>query len=314
MRSNERGYAVVWVLFVMAAFVAAFTSLEFSVEGRPYDPAMYWAFGISFGIASLGLVVEAKRDPYAASMVLTVVSFITGIITGSVAWFGQQPHPIALGVAILSTAAFLWCVVFLAHTQLRRETVPNLLRQRFDRSTIFEKDGVQFVATYAPTEIDAGGSFEVYLVAQNCWDAPRTLRLGLNTAARLTLERAGLHFAREPSVTLPGAAVAVLKIPVTAHPRSQGRFVLNATPKVEGSGGTRVRHWRARGIGMRIPGWLTAALMLAGVFAWGGGLRFKVRVRQNRYAVDAKPTTPEPTTEIVWRPGGGQSGDALATS
>ena len=299
---DERGYVFVWVLVIIAAIVAAFSSIEFTIDSRPQDPDMYWVFGISLLVVVLGFLLEMRRDAYSASMVLTVVSFVTAFLTGAVAWFGAESHPLAWTFAILSTATFVSCVVYLFRTQYRRGSLPDILRQRFDRRSILEVDGVQFVVAYGPLEIGGGECVQINVVAQNCWNEPRTLWFGLDVGTRLSLDRAGLLFEREPSVTIPGAAVVAMTIPVVAQPEAKGRFVLHAKPKVEGSGGARVRHSRARTLGRRIPGWLTAALLFVGVIAWGGGVRIRIRVRKEQPLVPPRAVDLEPRTAVVWLP------------
>lgn len=300
MRTSARGYVVVWVLVVLSLVTAGLTSVAFTRDG-PIALETFLVFGIAAGIAALGLRIEAKRDLYAFSMVATVATFITAVITGSVALLGQQPHPVAGGVAIVATSALAACVYFLISTQYGRENLPNVLRERFHPSVIYELDGVQFVSAWAPEELSAGDGLLIRVFAQNCWDAPRTLTFGLKAGTRLSLVKEGLHFQASPEVTIPGAAVVLLTIPVVAHARAKGRYTLLAKPRVAGEGGTRVRRWRGKALGMRIPLWLTALGPLIGFVAWGGGITIKVRVAEGKRA--SEPVrTPESLSEIVWCP------------
>jgi hypothetical protein len=312
-RPNESGYAMVWILVVMALLVAAFTGARFADDDRPPSSASNLVFAAGLGIAALGLFAEAKRNLYAFSGFMTVVGFVTGMITGAVALMGSGPHPVAAAVAVLSVLTVIACVVFLVRTEYGREKIPNILRQQFHRSRIYEVDGVQLVPGQSQTEVNAGEQFEIRVVAQNCWDKERTLMFRLKSATRISTNKAGVKFPSEGKVTLPPGAVAALTIPVVAEPGAKGRYRLIASPKVSGEDGRRVRRWRAQAWPTHIPAWLTLLLAAGGVLggqghvllAWGGS-ELKVRVHPANQPAVGTTTPLDVQTEIVWQPGPGE--------
>lgn len=295
------GYAALWWLVAIASIVAGVTSIDFTRD-RPAEPAAVATFFLSTTVAALGLLVQARHDRYAFAMFSTVLAFVTGLFTGAVALLGEDPHPVAAAVALLALAALFGSVRYLVRSQFGREVLPNVLRERYDRALIHEVDGVQFVAEYGPHEPMAGAAVGIRVVVQNCWDAKRTLVFGLKTETRIALDRAGLHYAPEPRVEVPGASVVALTIPVLVHPRAKGRFTLLVSPRVEGTGGTRVRSWRGKAIGTRIPWWLTAIGPLFGFLVWGGGIKLRIRVQQHPQPFDLQLVAPEPSTQLVWAP------------
>lgn len=308
--NTERGYAVVWVLVTVALFALAMTGIAFTSDSPTPAPA-YLIFGAALGVAALGLYVELKRDAYVFSMFAVLFGSVTAMITGSVALLGQERHPVAVLVALLTTATVVASVVYILRMQYGREILPNLLRQEFPRSAIYEVDGVQFAATFGAGELEPENGLAIRVVAQNCWDVPRTLVFGLRSERRISFNKAGAHFPPEPSLVIPGASVAVLTIPVVMHPNANGRYALLADPRVQGSGGTRVRRWRAQGLNSSIPTWLTAIGPFLGFLVWGGGMKFKFQVRGTKGNADVEVSVPPPTEEVVWTPGPGLADEVV---
>jgi hypothetical protein len=116
------------------------------------------------------------------------------------------------------------------------------------------------------------------------------------------LNRAGLIFPSAASIALPPLAVGVLTIPVRVDPKAKGRYSLVAAPAAAGTGGTRIRQRRMQGVSSRIPGWLTLLGSFAGILVWGGGMKIAVDVRRAEGSQAPNNTTPEPRTELIWRP------------
>jgi len=301
-RETEQGYVVVWILIVLSLLTAAFASMEFVVDERPPNPTMYWVFAISMLFAAFTMLVEAKRDLHVFCLFAAFAAFVTGIVTGAIALMGMKPHPVAASVAILCGIVIVLCLVYVFKNQYGKETLPNILREHFSQAAIFEVEGLQFAATQSNKEIPAGQGFEIQAFVQNCWDSERTFTFGLKAETRLSLNKAGLKFCKDPTVVLPGGAVAVISIPVLADPNAKGKHTLTAMPKVVGSGGLRVRRRRAQGYSSGIPAWLTLLGPLFGFIAWGGGMKFRANILRNKQGEGVIEQLPEIATEIIWKP------------
>jgi hypothetical protein len=90
-----------------------------------------------------------------------------------------------------------------------------------------------------------------------------------------------------------------VKIPIAAEPDARGRFSIDLRLDVSGSGGERVRPWRAGGLSRPVPWWVILLLAPVGALVWGGGIKIKVSAR----AQDAPDVVlPNPLREVIWRP------------
>lgn len=285
----------------MAMFMLGISSIEFTID-RPADATMLGIFWVSLGLAAFGLLVEARRDLYTFCIFATVFGVIAAIITGSVVVYGVDPHPVAGVVAVLTGAGSLACVIYLVRTQYGSEILPNVLRTEFADLPVHEVDGVQFVASQSAAELPVGGVLEIRVVVQNCWDRERTLVFRLKPERRITLNSAGLLFDRSACITLGPAEVGVLSIPIVAEANANGRYSLMAQPRVQGDGGARVRRRRAPELSSQIPAWMTALGALGGILVWGGGMPFKVVVRQSAHSEPGPVSALPVQTEILWQP------------
>jgi hypothetical protein len=301
MRKKSRGHLVVWLLVVMASMSAGISSIAFARD-EGVSLSVLLTFFASLAVAAVGLYLEGKHDFCRVAPFIAVVAVITALITGATAGFGEQSHPLAAGVAVLAGLTTVFCFGYLAFTQMRKEPLPNILRERFGRDHVYELDGVQFVAFRSRDELSAGDALEITVFAQNCFNAPRDFVFGLSQETRLSLNKAGYQFAKEAKLELGPAQVMAMTIIAVATGQAKGQYSLLASPKVSGSGGTRVRHWRAKALSRPIPIWLTAIGPLLGFIAWGGGMRFKTRVRPAAAGAVVHPQeVPPVTVESVWQ-------------
>jgi hypothetical protein len=298
----ETGFVVVWVLVVLALATAGLSSIGFTLDEGPPSQTVYQVFGVSLTLAALGMFVEAKRDLYVFCQFTLVFAVITGMITGAVALYSAGSHPIAATVAVISALVGVWCVVYVVRTQHSPEVLPNILRQKFRRSAIYEIDGVQLAVVQSSTEVGSGNGLAVQVVAQNCWDKERQPTFVLKLESQIFFKRTGLKFLPESKLVIPGAAVAMLTIPVMAEPSAKGTYSLRASSRISGEGGFRVRRWRAQGLSAPIPLWLSALLVFTGLHVWGGGLKLQVKVRPSMRTDPPSPEFLDARTEVVWQP------------
>ncbi len=219
---------------------------------------------------------------------------MAGLITGAIALLGEEPHPVAAGLAIASVPAAVACGWRLIRDQHGHEPLPNLLREMFGRSSILEIDGIQFILV-APKTIAPDQRARIRLHLQNCWDHPRTVTLDLHQERRLSLNRAGVHAPDEIVVVVPPAVTGVLHIPVSVDAEARGRYRLQASVGVEGERGTRIRRWRAKAVTTAVPAWATALGALGGILVWGGGLKVDLQVKRKGPPGDGP-------AEVEWEP------------
>ncbi|MCG8590233.1 MAG: hypothetical protein MJE66_13155 [Proteobacteria bacterium] len=298
-RERNGGFAVLWVVAVLALFTLATAGLMWARGGTP-DPV--W-MGICTAVAATCLAIEARRDRNEFLRLFGAFAFISALGCGAVA-LSDGSHPVAMATAGLSAIAAAACGLALWRQQYGDEPLPNVLRERLDDSVIVELDGVQFVASCSDGEVLAGEEIRVQVLAQNGFDTERRLEIGLTGHAGLGKRGTMFFSEKSPTLVLPGGAAGLLTIPIATHPRARGSYKLLVDPQVHGTGGVRVRRWRAKPFSARVSPRLQFLGLLVGMWAWGGGLEFAVKIRRNRDAVrGAEPETPAPSEqEIVYQP------------
>lgn len=247
------------------------------------------ALGIALGI----LWRESKRDLDAVLTLVSVFLILTALCTGiylfSADRTGTAPR-IAFGASILIGVA---CGV----TTYRRQrsdsaAFPNVLLTAAPAASLFETEGVQFTGLL--TQGSGGKPHALSIFLQNCFDAPRTVRIKFDAAGYEKY----LRFYPEHQVRLGPAEVARVVFAVVT-PTYPGSYPLYLSIGVSGRDGKRVRLWRAQEATERTKAEATAALLAVGVLKLGGGLRFTVGpLPDDIWAVPLAP----PTQESLWRP------------
>lgn len=150
------------------------------------------------------------------------------------------------------------------------------LREVFNDSLIYERDGVQFVVVPPDEDIAAGNSVHVVVFAQNCMDAPRELTLSLSRLRMATLRPSRFAFETSATLALSPCADGRVSIPVAIGRGMKGLYVWKVVPRVTGQEGKRMIPWSAR---RSNGGLITLTLTALGVLARGDEPRFQVRVR-----------------------------------
>lgn len=180
---------------------------------------------------------------------------------------------------------------------------PDLLRRRYPAGQIFETDLIQFTGEVVPS--DGRSPHSASLLLQNCSDGPRsvTIRFEAGEAAKY------LRFHPSVEADLGPAEVVRIQVPVIS-PTYEGSYPLYFSLSVRGSGGRRVRTWRAKVPARRVKAAETVALLAVGHLAVGGGVRFTI----GRTPVDLWNTAlANPVREVLWQPGTGYSSEGLRT-
>jgi hypothetical protein len=169
---------------------------------------------------------------------------------------------------------------------------PNVLREQFGPTGILEISGIQFTGFVEPGIQDQ--PHWVSILIQNCFDATRSVRFKFDAEAHSKYLR---HYP-EFTARLGPAEVRHLRFAVIS-PTYPGEYHLFFSVGVGGSGGKRVRLWRAKAPDTRIKGGASIALLAAGVLAYGGGLKFKIGpLSTDLWTTDL----PAPVSELVWEP------------
>jgi hypothetical protein len=146
-------WVIIGLTYICAAISSFIIFLPTMSGSVPPAPVVYWMFGFGRGIGTLGLIFQAKRDLYAVRLFTTVTGFLTAVICGALVLYGRDPHPIAAVIAVFGAVLMLSSIVYIGWSEYGADKIPNILRQNFSRSSIFEADGVQFVTFHTGQRI-----------------------------------------------------------------------------------------------------------------------------------------------------------------
>jgi hypothetical protein len=293
------------VLVYVAVFLSLLTfaiALLVAVNGRS-GPTLTGTMVIAAVIFLAGLRHEARRDLDAA-LTFCAVSAIAIAIVGGIVVLSIEPRPVAwIGVTVVAAAVGLGLGFYTFRRQRGPDSAefPNLLGQRYPAAQIFETDLIQFTGELIPS--DGKSPHFVSLLLQNCSDAPRsvTIRFDAGSAAQY------LRFQPTVEAAVGPAEVVRVKVPVVS-PTYDGSYPLYFSLGVIGSGGRRVRNWRAQAATTKIKPGQTAALLAVGLIAAGGGIRFTI----GPTPVDLWNTPlANPVREILWQPGTGLTSEGF---
>jgi hypothetical protein len=292
---------VLWGLVAVSMGVAALSGAMLHGVEAPDDTTrvVFWS---SFGVGALGLLAEARRDLFTVLAVLCVVDVFVVMGAVGIALGTPAPTPVATAVAVASSVFLVAAFGYLIRDQYFRSGPPDVLRARFPKGEAFELDGVQLAVWAAPDALEAGQAFTVTVAAQNCWDQPRTLVLGLEP--KHARRGRALRFARTAQLRLGGAEVGLLHVPVSVMAEAMdGAYALRLHPRVEGAGGARVRRRRGRAVPERVPAWRTVVGLALGELVWGDGITTAVQVRGRDGPAEPWASAPAVWSELIWPAG-----------
>ncbi len=284
-------FRFLWFPAVPVAFVSGL--LQLSDDVALSSTAGLWVFALSFAYVVLGLVLQLQRDPYSAYTRLVLLSLAPGFV--GLFWLLSRPaNPFSVGLLVTGVLVLVPSAVLLVRSQRADPTVPDLLAQQFGRKGMLECAGVQLVSRVVPVE-EGGRHSAIELVLQNCWDAPRTFTLELEPPK-------GVYIAPTATATLAPLEVGVLTLPIArSRELKQRQITLVADPRVSGSGGKRVRAFRAQIVSGKVTVEKSLVAALLGFYWFGGGLRF--RADTVSIAASADPARlPAVEWRRVWAP------------
>ena len=248
---------------------------------------------VAFGVAGFLLASEARRD---LDAVLTLVSFMFLAVALCVGIYLVYAHLPGLAPKV-TFALSLPAAIGLGLWTIRRQRggsseFPNVLAGRVEAGSLCEAAGIQFAGMFRAGA--AGRPHLATILLQNCFDAPRRVRITFDASSYAKY----LRFEPHHEVALGPAEVASLEVPIVA-PTYAGVYPLYFALDVEGTEGKRVRLGRAREVDMRIRPEASLALLAVGMIAWGGGICFRVGpLPDDQWSTPL----PAPVRRTLWRP------------
>jgi hypothetical protein len=255
-------------------------------------------------VAGVGLAIAARRDFYEFCGRAGVLAFAGAVacalVATSIAGAGSGW---LLGAILLGSSSLAWGVLFWREGHAD-DPLPNLVRDQVERGDVVEIDGVQFALLQSDVEVQAGEELMLQLLVQNGLDSERRFEVRLQP--RPDIGRAGhLVVDKELQVDLAAGAAAALWLPIAVQPRARGAYSVRVVPCVSGSGGTRVRRWRAKRYRRPATGLERLAGAFFGIFLSGGGLQVEFRVRRTKGASEIESPLSPGRVEMIYLPAPG---------
>lgn len=291
MQLDRSFFRLTTAFFALCAFWGALAAGLGAEEpsGTPWIVAL-----VALGVAGFLLVSEARRD---LDAVLTLVSFMflaVALCVGIYLVYAHLPGLAPKVTLVLSVPA----AIGLGLWTIRRQRgggsseFPNVLGASVGAASLCEASGIQFAGTFLAGAV--GRPHLATILLQNCFDAPRTVRITFDASSYAKY----LRFEPHHEVMLGPAEVASLRVPIVA-PNYEGIYPLYFSLDVQGSQGKRVRLWRAREVDMRIRPEASLALLAVGLVAWGGGICFRVGpLPDDQWSTPL----PAPVRRTLWQP------------
>lgn len=249
---------------------------------------------IAFAVTAAILARQARKDLDAVLILLAVFSLGTAICMGIYLFSAHLPGlapKVATGLSI-AAAAGLGIITLQRQRRGSSPDFPDVLGSRFQPQSLLEVDGIQFCGV-----LQSGGSGRPHTASiflQNCFNAPRDVTITFDGAGYSKYMR----FHPRYQARIGAAEVVQVSFPVIT-PTYPGSYRLYFSFTVAGSGGKRVRLWRARQPTTRVKPGAQAAALAAGVIAWGGGVSFTVGpLPDDIWSMEL----PAPVQQTLWRP------------
>ena len=284
-----------WMLTLALFAVCICTTLVTLMlwTGQADQPVLLLASATG-SLAAYILWRESKRDIVAVLMFCLALLSTLALLILIYLFNAESP---GFAPKLLGALSVVGCIGLAAKwVRLQRAPAspdfPNVLLGHFDKQEIFEVAGVQFAARMAKG-IQAE-PHKISVALQNCYDGARRVVLKLDGEVHTKYMR----FHPKHELNLGPAEVASVTLPVVT-PTYPGKYHLYYSISVSGHRGKRIRLWRARSPEPRVTSQRRGALLILGVVAWGGGLRFTVGPLQED--IWAKEL-PHPVEEILWKP------------
>lgn len=249
--------------------------------------------GVAFLVSAALLWREGRRDPDAVLTLVSAFALLTAVCLGVYLFYAERPGTVSQVALVACVALSLACGAATWRRQRSESSdFPNVLAAAIPVTGIFETEGIQFTGL-----VDQGRErrpHAVSILLQNTFDAPRTVTIRFDAAG------AGkyMRFHPEHRVEIGPAEVSKVIFPVVA-PTYPGSYPLYFSIAVAGSGGKRIRLWRAQDATERTRAATTAALLAVGHLKVGGGVRVIIGPLPDD--IWAAPL-PQPVQKSVWQP------------
>jgi hypothetical protein len=282
-----------WLTLAFCALCVLAGAAAFALSGEAVSDRAADVAGVAFLVAAAILWRESRRDADAVLTLVSVFALLTALCIGIYLFYADRPGTASQVALVVCVALGLACG---AATWRRQRTepadFPDLLGRMVPPTGIFETEGIQFTGL-----LDQGRDRKPHaasILLQNCFDAPRTVTIRFDAAGS---ERY-MRFHPEHKVEIGPAEVSRVFFPVVA-PTYPGSYPLYFSIVVRGTGGKRVRLWRAQEATERTRALTTAALLAVGHLKVGGGVRFTIGPLPDDIWSEELP---QPVQQSLWQP------------
>lgn len=277
--------------FSLGVFAAVMTALLGSDNS---SSATVVTAVVSFSVAAVILWREGMSDTEATLTFLATI--FSGLATCMLIYLFYASSPGAtaksVGFGSLIVAIGLWIALLRFKRAPESSDFPNILLEFNQSDSVYESEGVQFTASLDPGSSQRPHKISIFL--QNCFNHSRDVTINFDGASQANYMR----FFPYHQLRVGPAEVIKVMLPVVT-PTYPGNYNLFFSIAVSGSGGKRVRRWRAKEQTKRVTKGAQLALLAVGMLAWGGGISFTVGpLSEDIWANDL----PLPSQEIVWQP------------
>lgn len=264
---NPEGAVALLPVVLYAAFACLLMAAWFTVLAALDAPTLrHLALAAANAGSALGLgAYLARRDP----VVFRRCALWAGILCFPITFLsvGWQPW-FCRGLCVLAVAGAL--VQLLREHRRGPDGLDAALFEALHAPTVWEMEGIH-LAFESVAGAPAGGLARIAIGLQNCWSAPRTVKVELEAEDGPPL-RQRLAATRR----LAGGEAGVLLVHAQLPVDHRGRYTLVLEVGVAGWGGRRVVARRGTPFENAVRGPEQAVLLLLGSLKWGGGLRLRL--------------------------------------
>lgn len=254
-------------LSVAVAWVVALLCLLVLLDPTAKPSATSTSVVLSAALLFVAFVVarQATRDAWRTAKFGAWMSLVPVLVAGAVvaASDSTQSRLRAGLVGVPLLALGVACAAFIIRNQFVKDAVPDLLRERFPTSRIWETEGVQWSVAADAHRIGPDGTV-VSIYVQNCVAAQRQVEIILRDAAGLFFRSGSLVWPQSGSLSGPESLGVQLEagdagrflVPIHATGRRSGDVELHFELAASGPAAPRVRRWHAKASATRGSAWV----------------------------------------------------------
>jgi|GEM_PF-3687385 len=242
---NARGLLSFAQGFAAIAFATG-TALILLGASIPGATTMLWGLSV-LAVGTLAFSWDFRKRPWTARM--CGVGYAVALLTLGLALYrySESSAAIFLSAISLGTIGMFAFAAPIWHAVRVEELRGNPLRQRFGPGKIRESNGVQFVITPTPLDLDETGQGSVTIHLQNAINQHRRVRVAATPlSAGLLQSRPTLEFDLPSETRLSGAALDTLELAVRASSKKRTQVKLRIEVFTEGHEGERLRQMPGR--------------------------------------------------------------------